>query len=147
MRLIRAIEIAKALGKVPKITEAIPPYKFVKIGLYLPADLLKKKIEKRLLARMKMGMLQEAKKLHRKGLPWKRMEELGLEYRFMALYWQDKITKQEMLDKLNSEIYKYAQRQMTWFKRDKEVKWFDASLAESRRASNVNLVLQMFKKE
>ncbi|MFH1200795.1 MAG: tRNA (adenosine(37)-N6)-dimethylallyltransferase MiaA [bacterium] len=127
IRLIRAIEIAKALGEVPKITKKIPPYKFIKIGLYLPADLLKKKIEKRLLARMKIGMLREAKKLHKEGLSWKRMEELGLEYRFMSLYLQNKITKQEMLIKLNSEIYKYAKRQMTWFKRDKEIKWFDAS--------------------
>lgn len=125
--MIRAIEIAKALGEVPKITKKIPPYKFIKIGLYLPADLLKKKIEKRLLARMKIGMLREAKKLHKEGLSWKRMEELGLEYRFMSLYLQNKITKQEMLIKLNSEIYKYAKRQMTWFKRDKEIKWFDAS--------------------
>ena len=76
---------------------------------------------------MKMGMLNEAKKLHEHGLSWKRMEELGLEYRFMALHLQNKISKKEMLDKLNSEIYKYAKRQMTWFKRDKSIKWYDAS--------------------
>ena len=135
VRLIRAIEIMKALGKVPELkydtfsamAESVSSYKFIKIGLYLPPDKLKKKIEKRLLARMKTGMLREAKKLHRGGLPWKRMEELGLEYRYIALYWQNKITKKEMLEKLNSEIYQYAKRQMTWFKRDKEIKWFDAS--------------------
>lgn len=127
VRLVRAIEIAKALGKVPNLAVKPPSYKFIKIGLYLPADLLKKKIEKRLLARMKTGMLKEAKKLHQKGLAYKRMEELGLEYRYMALYLQNKITQQEMLEKLKSEIYKYAKRQMTWFKRDKEIKWFDAS--------------------
>lgn len=127
VRLIRAIEIAKALGKVPQIKKTTPLYKFIKIGLFLREDLLKKKIEKRLLVRMKVGMLKEAKKLHREGLSWKRMEELGLEYRFMAFYLQNKITKQEMLKKLNSEIYKYAKRQMMWFKRDKEIKWFDAS--------------------
>jgi len=140
VRLIRAIEIAKDLGKVPQIKKTAPLYKFIKIGLFLREDLLKKKIEKRLLARMKVGMLQEARKLHRKGLSYQRMEELGLEYRFMALYLQNKITKQEMLEKLKSEIYKYAKRQMTWFKRDKDIKWFDASLAESRRAfKKINL--------
>jgi tRNA dimethylallyltransferase len=127
VRLVRAIEIAKALGKVPQIKQTTPLYEFIKIGLFLPEDLLKKKIEKRLLARMKIGMLNEAKKIHKQGLSWKRMEELGLEYRFMALYLQNKITKQEKLKKLNSEIYKYARRQMTWFKRDKEIKWFNAS--------------------
>ena len=72
-------------------------------------------------------MIEEVKKLHRKGLSWKRMEELGLEYRYLAFYLQKKITKEEMLKKLNSEIYHYAKRQMTWFKRDKEIKWFDIS--------------------
>lgn len=127
VRLIRAIEVAKALGKVPKITQATPMYEFIKIGLYLPEKKLKEKIEKRLNSRIKIGMLQEAKKLHTAGLSWKRMEELGLEYRFMALYLQKKITEQEMLEKINLESYKYAKRQMTWFKRDKEIKWFDAS--------------------
>jgi tRNA dimethylallyltransferase len=55
------------------------------------------------------------------------MEELGLEYKYMALHLQDKISRKEMLEKLNSEIYKYAKRQMTWFKRDKKIKWFDVS--------------------
>lgn len=127
VRLIRAIEIAKALGKVPPITEELPPYEFIKIGLYLPEEKLKKKIEKRLLARIKAGMLNEARKLHKAGLPWKRMEELGLEYRHMALYLQDKITKKEMIENLNKAIYQYAKRQMMWFKRDKEIKWLDSS--------------------
>ncbi len=124
VRLIRAIEIVKALGRVPKITEVKPMYDFIKIGLHLPENKLRERIKARLQKRIKVGMLNEAKKLHEQGLSWKRMEELGLEYRFMALYLQKKITKEVMLEKLNSEIYKYAKRQMTWFKRDKEIKWF-----------------------
>ena len=135
VRLIRAIEIAQKLDKVPKLqgatnsamAEFVAPYEFIKIGLFLPTDILKKKIEKRLLARIKIGMIKEIEKLHRQGLSWKRMEELGLEYRYTALYLQKKITKQEMIEKLNFEIYKYAKRQMTYFKRDKEIKWIDAS--------------------
>ena len=102
-------------------------YEFMKIGLYLPPEKLKKKIEQRLLARIRMGMLNEARKLHKKGLSWKRMEELGLEYKFMALHLQNKISRQEMLEQLNTAIYQYGKRQMTWFKRDKKIKWFDAS--------------------
>jgi len=127
VRLIRAIEITKALGKVPKISVSKPEYNFLKIGLYLPSEILKRKIEKRLLIRIKFGMLKEIKNLHKNGLSWKRMEELGLEYRYVAFYLQNKITKEKMLKKLNSEICKYAKRQMTYFKRDKEIKWFDAS--------------------
>ncbi|MFA6273538.1 MAG: tRNA (adenosine(37)-N6)-dimethylallyltransferase MiaA [Candidatus Paceibacterota bacterium] len=127
VRLIRAIEIAKYLGKVPKIKTAKLPYQFIKIGLYLPTNILKNRINKRLLVRIKAGMISEAKNLHKNGLPFKRMEEFGLEYRQLALYLQKKITKEQMIEKLNSEIYKYAKRQMTWFKRDKEIKWFNSS--------------------
>lgn len=115
VRLIRAIEIAKALGKVPKIAEATPPYKFIKIGLYLSPDKLKKKIEKRVKKMFKDGLLNEIKKLKKSGVSNKRLKEFGFEY-FKPT--QEKVVKQTL---------KYAKRQMTWFKRDKEIKWFDAS--------------------
>ena len=127
VRLIRAIEIATVLGKVPKIQEIKPKYNFIKIGLYLPSDKLQEKIKNRLIKRTKSGMLNEAQKLRKIGLPFKRMEELGLEYRYMALHLQGKISKQQMIENLNTEIYQYAKRQMTWFKRDKKIKWFDSS--------------------
>jgi tRNA dimethylallyltransferase len=125
VRLIRAIEIAKALGKVPKI-KSQSKYEVTKIGLTLPDEILKDKIKNRLLARIKKGMLREIKKLHESGVSWKRMEMLGLEYRYGALYLQSKISKQEMIEKLNTEIWHYAKRQKTWFKRDKNTNWIDA---------------------
>jgi len=142
VRLIRAIEIAKFLGKVPKITEVKPLYDFIKIGLYLPVDILKEKISIRLFARIRAGMITEAKNLHKNGLSWKRMEELGLEYRQLALYLQKKISKQKMIEKLNSEIYKYAKRQMTWFKKDKEIKWFDVDKSFNKLCDIINLCKQ-----
>ena len=78
MRLIRAIEIAKALGKVPAPKKPKPLYDVLKIGLVPDNTTLKQNISIRLFARIKEGMIGEAKKLHQKGLSWKRMEELGL---------------------------------------------------------------------
>jgi tRNA dimethylallyltransferase len=115
VRLVRAIEIAKALGKVPEITEARPQYKFIKIGLYLPESLLKKKIEKRVKKMFDDGLLKEINKLKKSGVSNKRLKEFGFEY-FEPNY-----------EKVVTETIKYAKRQMTWFKRDKEIKWFDAS--------------------
>lgn len=115
VRLIRAIEIAKTLGKVPKTTEVKPPYKFIKIGLYLPADVLKKKIEKKVRKMFKDGLLQEIKKLKKLGVSEKRLKEFGFEY-FNP-------TKEKVI----AETIKYAKRQMTWFKRDKEIMWLNAS--------------------
>ena len=115
VRLIRAIEIAKTLGKVPEITEATPPYKFIKIGLYLPPDKLNKKVKQRVKKMFQAGLVNEIKKLKRSGISSKRLYELGFEY------------FEPTEEKVISETIKYAKRQMTWFKRDKKIKWFDAS--------------------
>jgi len=53
------------------------------------------------------------------------MRELGLEYRYLADYLQNKLAYSEFLTVLESKIWQYAKRQMTWFKRDKQIKWFD----------------------
>ncbi|MEJ0002097.1 MAG: tRNA (adenosine(37)-N6)-dimethylallyltransferase MiaA [bacterium] len=124
VRLVRAIEIAKYMGKVPAVKYAKLPYQFIKIGLTLPLPDLETKIKIRLEKRIKAGMLREATRLHAAGLSWKRMEELGLEYRHMALYLQKKISKQEMIAGLETAILQYAKRQMTWFKRDKKITWY-----------------------
>lgn len=125
VRLIRAIEIAKAIGEVPEIKTEDKKYDVLSIGLTLPNDLLKEKINIRLKKRKRAGMINEAKKLHEEGLSWKRMFELGLEYRYLALFLQSKISKSEMMRKLETEIWHYARRQKQWFKRDKSIRWFE----------------------
>ena len=123
VRLVRAIEIVEALGKIPKIRKSTK-YDFVFIGIKPKG--LDERIHKRLVARMPR-MIREIKKLHKDGLSWKRMYELGLEYRYVPMYVQKKSTKNEMESELYKEIKKYSKRQMTWFKRNKEIKWFDSA--------------------
>lgn len=101
------------------------------LGLMLPPEELKKKIAIRLFSRISRGMLTEVKTLHKHGLSWKRMEALGLEYRFVSRHLRGMLTKAEMIGKLQTEIYRYAKRQMTWFKRNKEIKWFRQSQKEA----------------
>jgi len=112
VRLIRAIEIAKALGKVPQTTEALPPYKFIKIGLKLDEKILKKKIEKRVKGMFSDGLLNEIKKLKKIGISEKRLKEFGFEY--------DSPTPEKVI----LGTLQYAKRQNTWFKRDLDIKWF-----------------------
>ncbi len=127
VRLIRAIEIATTLGSVPKLTEVQPlqNYEVLKIGLTLPDELLKERIYKRILIRVKKGMIKEVENLHKEGLSWKRMGELGLEYRYISEFLQNKFSKEEMIEKLNQETWAYAKRQKTWFKRDKDTIWIN----------------------
>jgi tRNA dimethylallyltransferase len=122
VRVIRALEIVAALGKVPLANKA-PQFEVLQIGITIPDATLQQKIAKRLTARLKQGMLAEARKLHKAGLSWKRMEALGLEYRYMARHLQGKITRAEMIKNLQTEIWHYAKRQMTWFKKDSRIVW------------------------
>lgn len=146
-RLIRAIEIAKKLGKVPPLRQGFAGqanyggrstrYEVLRIGIKIPDLILKKRILNRLDKRIKQGMIAEAKRLHAQGLSYKRMRELGLEYRALAdllsrrsqsasrpqASGENKITKKQMIARLQKEIWQYAKRQMTYFKKDKKVIW------------------------
>ena len=123
-RLIRAIEIAKKLGKTPKLMSmSRRDLDIRQIGIKLPDEILKKNIEKRIKKMLKNGLVAETKKLKSSVLPWKRIYELGFEYKYPALFLQNKISKDEMLSKMLIENWQYAKRQMTWFKKDKRIKW------------------------
>lgn len=132
VRLIRAIEIAKALGKVPKINKNDSLFDVIKIGLIFPNEELKQRIYTRLIKRMELGMLKEMENLHKSGVSWKKMESFGLEYRYSAFYLQGKINKEEMVEKLFSQIWHFAKRQKTWFKRDKNIIWINPSKKADR---------------
>lgn len=121
-RLVRAIEIARRLGKVPKIKRD-SPYRTLWLGIKWPKDILKKRIRVRLLRRLRAGLIAEAKRLKKQGLPWRRFYELGLEYRFLADYLRGKISKKKMVENLQKAIEDYARRQMVWFKRNPKIRW------------------------
>lgn len=132
-RLIRAIEIASKLGKVPelqaknklKLNQGRNKNNFEIIGLKIAPAKLKQNIRTRLEKRLKIGLVAEVRNLHeRKKLSWKRLESFGLEYKFVAFYLQKKIkTKKELTERLGAAIWHYAKRQITWFKRDARVRW------------------------
>jgi len=129
VRLIRAIEIAKALGKVPPLdfTRGENSYEFLQIGLKLSDTELKERINKRFLSWMKKGLVKEALNL-KNSVGLKRVNEIGLEYKYLALFLENKMTREEMIKKSQTEIWRYAKRQITWFKKkDKRIKWFGPS--------------------
>jgi len=116
-RLIRAIEIVKTTGQpVPKLKTA-PLYDVLYLGIKKSPSELKKLIAKRLQKRLKQGMIKEVKSLRHRGLSWQKLEDFGLEYRWLARFLQKKISRQEMLERLQKEIEHFAKRQMTWFRR------------------------------
>jgi tRNA dimethylallyltransferase len=129
VRLIRAIEICKTIGKVPKMQDtghkkANTKYRFFQIGLDISREKLYGNIEKRVRSRFKQGMIEEVKSLHTQtDLSWKKIQSFGLAYFLIPLYLQNKLSKEELVEKVIQVEKNYAKRQMTWFKRDERIKW------------------------
>lgn len=125
VRLIRAIEICKILKKVPDIKRdsRTKNFKFLQIGLRLPKEKLHANIEKRVKLRFKQGMIKEIANLHAAGLSWKKIQTFGLAYSWIPFYLQNKITKEELCEKVIQAEKNYAKRQMTWFQGDKRIIW------------------------
>lgn len=123
VRLIRAIEIISARGKVPKLGERKSLYNVCIIGIHPEKKELNKRIRIRLEKRIRKGMIREIEKLHSKGISWKRLDGLGLESRFISRFIRGTLSRKEMERTLEKEIRDYAKRQMTWFIKNKEIVW------------------------
>lgn len=136
-RVERALEIYYQTGqrKSAQIIKQKPPYDFLLLGMTFPREVLKKRIDQRLLARLKEGMINEVKKLHRQGVSWKKLEEFGLEYRYLAWYLRGKISQEATVEELKKAISRFAKRQMTWFKRNKNIVWLKNQKDATRKAS------------
>lgn len=139
VRLIRSIEIATELGSVPKLIKQ-KRFETLLIGLDIEKEVLMNKVHTRAIKRLKQGMVAEAKNLHADGVSWKRMKQLGLEYGLLAEYLQNKITRDEFIDRLRIETWQYVKRQRTWFYKREGVQWFDpTSPADIKKILKVSL--------
>ncbi|MDE6244583.1 MAG: tRNA (adenosine(37)-N6)-dimethylallyltransferase MiaA [Treponemataceae bacterium] len=120
-RVVRGIEIALCKGEeARKIRErmiARPDIRPFIIGTTFDREKIRENIYRRLLERIDEGMIEEVENLHNQGVPYERLEKLGLEYRYCALYLQGKCqTRDEMVEKLFISIRQFAKRQETWFR-------------------------------
>lgn len=124
-RLIRALEIVLSTGSPVTKQVTSSPYNCIWIGIKPADEVLKKNIQTRLDKRIKEGLIEEIKTLHKNGVSFKRLNEFGLEYRYGSLYLQNKLTYDNLIKELNTAIWQYSKRQMTWWKRNKTIKWIE----------------------
>ncbi|MFM7088096.1 MAG: tRNA (adenosine(37)-N6)-dimethylallyltransferase MiaA, partial [Candidatus Paceibacterota bacterium] len=115
VRMIRAIEVATTLGKVPKIKHKKPPYTFVYIGVAVKETTLRQKIARRVARMFEAGLLDEIEKLKHQGVSKKRLQEFGFEY--------NEPTPESVIE----ASYQYVKRQMTWFRRHPDITWLSPS--------------------
>ncbi len=122
-RLIRALEIIYQNKIVSPLKKKPLQEEILILGIKKDKEELQKLILERLEKRIEEGMIDEIKKLKENGIFSKRLEDFGLEYRWLNRYLEKKITLLEMKEGLYRDICHYAKRQMTWFKKIPNVHW------------------------
>ena len=124
-RMLRALEVMEASGtsivRYQKGNKKQRNFSVIKIGADLPREELYNRINARVDAMMKEGLLQEAEQLqHQQHL--NALQTVG--YRELFDYFNGVITLDKAIDKIKQNTRHYAKRQLTWFKRDEEIHWF-----------------------
>jgi tRNA dimethylallyltransferase len=125
-RLMRVLEMVRATGKsithfqsAQKITR---PFNFLKIGLSMPREILNERINSRVDAMMKEGLLQEVSSL----LPGAHVNALQtVGYQEIFAHLRGEITLEDAVVQIKQHTRQYAKRQMTWFKKDSQINWLE----------------------
>ena len=115
-RLIRALEIAIYEAEHPVQRTAFLPKNTYYIGTLVSRDVRNAKIDTRLDARLKEGMVEEIRSLIESGIPSEDLIYYGLEYKFVTQHVIGELTFEEMRQQLATAIHQFAKRQMTWFR-------------------------------
>lgn len=142
-RLIRVIEVARwrktskrdvnKVGPLSRTDLAENGYDFLVIGLQAPKEILKQKIDQRVEGRLKQGALEEARKLFRKYHTLSEQVKSADGYHALFEYLLGKLNLGKAIDQWRLEEYHHAKNQMTWFRKDKRIRWFDIADFDFRK--------------
>jgi len=127
-RLMRALEIVTATGSsitsFKQNKKAVRPFHIIKIGLELPREQLNNNINKRVDRMMQQGLQEEVQSL----MPLQQLNALQtVGYSELFDYYNNKTTLAKAVEQIKTNTRQYAKRQMTWFRKDEAVKWYDAA--------------------
>ena len=133
-RLMRALEVM--LGTGSSITSfqnkkaVVRPFKMVKIGLELPREELYERINTRVLNMIELGLEKEVKSLEAVA-HLNALQTVG--YSEWKDYFEEKISREKVIENIQQNTRHYAKRQMTWFKRDPATTWYKADSIEPKQ--------------
>lgn len=130
-RVVHALEICHMTGKTYtsfRVGERRKrPFNIVKIGVNRPREELYERINARVLQMMDEGLEEEARRM----LPYRENNALNtVGYKEMFSYFDGNIPKEEAIRQIQSNTRRYARKQLTWYKRDEEMRWFEPSNVE-----------------
>jgi len=139
-RLIRALEVCITTGLPYSSLRSLKPhprpFKVLKVGLELPREELNKRINERVDRMLANGWLDEARDLY-KFRDCNALNTLG--YKEIFEHFAEKMRYSVAVEKIKTNTRRYAKRQMTWFRKDKDIHWF--------RPGDVKPILKLIRKE
>ncbi len=146
-RVVRALEVVETTGRpISSLQQdhgfGEERYQSLKFGLYMDREKLYQRIEKRVDIMLEQGLVDEVRGLIDRGYSpdLKSMQSIG--YRHMCDYLSGKFTYEDSVRLLKRDTRRYAKRQFTWFRREKEMVWLEPG--ETERAAD--LVTEFLKK-
>ena len=142
-RILRVLEIYHATGKTKTEQEIIsrqkePEYDYKVYGLLWDRQKLYDRINLRVDIMIEQGLIEEVKTILKKYSEFPTAMQ-GLGYKEVVQYLNKEITKEEMIEKIKQETRRYAKRQMTWFRKNKQTIWLNAE----DKQNNINIILEV----
>ena len=142
-RILRVLEIYKATGKTKteqerKSREKEPEFDYLVYGLNMPREKLYERINLRVDIMIKQGLIKEVEEIYKKYNEFPTAMQ-GLGYKEVVEYLEGHLTKEEMIEKIKQETRRYAKRQMTWFRKNKQTIWLDT---ENTKQNNLQIILE-----
>lgn len=137
-RLVRLIEKLQN-GEDPHAeAERDPHYEVLTLGVTYPREIVCQRIDARLEARLDAGMVEEVRGLRESGVSDEFLEGLGLEYRYILHHLTGELpTREALTEELGRAIKRFAKRQVSWFKKDRDVHWLDMTADPVREAGKL----------
>ena len=142
-RIIRVLEIWKQTGKTKTELEIESrkqeiPYQYKIFGITMPREILYEKINQRVEKMVKLGLQEEVENLLNKYKEFPTaMQSLG--YKETRAYLKGELTQEEWIETIKRETRRYAKRQLTWFRRNKEIIWLDGL---KTKQENIKLIME-----
>lgn len=140
-RIVRALEVNELTGKNfnAKLPEPSPVFKDIRIGLNLDRELLDLRIETRVHEMFNQGLVKEVELIFEELIKGKTAQK-ALGYSQVIQYLQGEITLEQAIEQTIIHTRKYARRQISWFKRDPLIQWFDAQ--DDELLAKVNRIIK-----
>ena len=150
-RVIRAIEVYETTGRgVPEFSESFKKtddYECILIGLKRDRQVLYNRINMRVDQLIDSGLVEEVKQLMDMGLTEENISMKGIGYKEIIGYLNKEYSIEEAIRLIKRNTRRYAKRQMTWFKRYKDIKWFDLCSLEDEGGGAVESIVNYLNSE